>query len=85
MPKLLYLGHNRITRQYYLNDHGDQTADKNTTYIGPDNDLQSVVRHLADNYENRNAVLKTGLPAEAISELQKLVEKSKALRKMKLE
>jgi arginyl-tRNA synthetase len=85
MSKLLYLGHNKITNQFYVNDHGQQTTDKNITYMGPDNDLQAVIRYLADNYENRNAILKTGLPAERISELQKLVDRNKALKKMKLE
>lgn len=85
MAKGIYLGHNLVSHQYYINDHGDCTTDKNVTYTGPDNNLQAVVRHLAATYKDRKAVLKTDLPKEKISELQRLIEKNKALKKMELE
>ena len=85
MAKTVYLGHNQASQQYYVNGRGEHTSGKNVTFTGPDNDLQAVVKHLAAEYKGRNAVLKTNLPKEKVSELQRLIEANKALRKMKIE
>jgi hypothetical protein len=85
MAKAVYLGHNKMPNQYYVNDRGQNVMDRNVAFICPDNDLQAVVKHLAAEYKDRKAVLKTDLPEEKVSELQRLVEQNKALRKMTIE
>ena len=84
MVKEVYLGHNQISHQYYINDRGQHTTDKNVSYAGPDNDLQAVVKHMATEYKDRKTILKTDLSEERFSELQRLVEKNKCLKKMEL-